>query len=145
MTEKIHKQREFDLGELLEEKLASTSKSEIQAAQKLEGHYFISYNNKTLDKDPTETSDFNIISRRGYVRTYIGGGNYMVDLWEAPIGRFLGHFKINIKDTENWVFHMYGQFWREESLRCAEVLKEKLDKEILEQRASLKEFFENKK
>ena len=140
MTEKIYKP---SAGELLEEKIASESKSEVQAAQKLEGHYFISYN-KILDKDPIDTNDFNIISQRGYVRTYIGGGNYMVDLYEVPSGDYLCHKICNIKDTENWVLHMYEGFWQDESLRCAEVLKEKLDKEILEQRASLKEFYENK-
>tara|TARA_R100001244_G_C5136528_1_gene126988 strand:- start:427 stop:852 length:426 start_codon:yes stop_codon:yes gene_type:complete len=141
MTEKIYKPTP---AELLDEKLASKSKSEVQAAQKLEGHYFISYN-KTLDKDPTDTNDFNIISQRGYVSTYIGGENYIVDLYEVPIGYFLCHKICNIKDTGNWVLHTHKEYWEEESLRCAEVLKEKLDKEILGKRANLKRFFENKK
>ena len=130
--------------ELLEEKIASESKSEVQAAQKLEGHYFISYN-KILDKDPIDTNDFNIISQRGCVNTYIGGGNYMVDLYEVPSGDYLCHKICNIKDTENWVLHTHWEYWQDESLRCAEVLKEKLDKEVLEQRAYLKKFSENKK
>ena len=130
--------------ELLEEKIASESKSEVQAAQKLEGHYFISYN-KILDKDPIDTNDFNIISQRGYVSTYIGGENYIVDLYGVPIGYFLCHKICNIKDTENWVLHTHREYWQDESLRCAEVLKEKLDKEVLEQRAYLKKFSENKK